>query len=206
MTILRATEPTTPSPPTKRDFDVYLLTGSNFLPSYQPEVREIMWEICVLRSNIYSLTLLNKGSIYNPDSAVQRARPHPIWSPAVWKALGGGGGGVQSLQPVQQEDEHPHHRDGSGNAGPDSKVKRCKQGEDVDLLFRFSHQDAHSVVQVTLAEVHHILPLWSDGYGWHSQVGPLQGGLVKTFDTNWYFGFELKTRYLFKSCFEFLQG
>lgn len=119
-------------------------------------------------------------SVNDPDGAVQRARPHA--------AVGGlsrrcilGGGGAQRLQPVEQEDEHAHHGDGGGDAGPDGEVERSEQREDVDLLLGFLQQDAHAVVQVTLAEVDHVLPLRRDGDGRHRQVGSLgEEGEVRT--------------------------
>lgn len=84
------------------------------------------------------------------------------------------GGGAQRLQPVEEEYEHSHHRDRSGDAGPHSEVERCKQREDVDLLFGLSQQDTDTVVEVTLAKIHNVLPFWCDGDGRHRQVGSLQ--------------------------------
>lgn len=78
------------------------------------------------------------------------------------------------MQPVEQEDEHAHHGDGCRDAGPDGEVEGREQGEDVDLFFRFSQQDAHAVVQVALAEVDDVLALWCDGDGRHRQVSSLE--------------------------------
>lgn len=83
------------------------------------------------------------------------------------------GGGAQRLQPVEQEDEHAHHGDGGSDAGPHGQVEGCEEREDVDLLFRLPQQDADAIIQVALAEVHHVLPLGRDGDGRHGQVGSL---------------------------------
>lgn len=109
-----------------------------------------------------SLTLMNEGAVDDPDGAVQSA------------AGGLGGGGAQRLQPVEQEDQHAHHGDGRGDARPHGEVEGREQGEDVDLFLGFAQQDADAVVQVALAEVHHVLPLRRDGDGRHRQVGFLE--------------------------------
>ena len=112
-----------------------------------------------------------KRSVNDPDGAVQSPGPHAVGGLARRCILVGG---AQRLQPVEQEDEHSHHGDGGGDTRPDGEVKRSEQREDVDLLFGFSQQDADAVVQVTLAEVDHVLPLRRDGDGWHRQVGSLR--------------------------------
>lgn len=73
--------------------------------------------------------------------------------------------GAQRLQPVEQEDENSHHGDSRSDAGPDGQVEGGEQREDVDLFLGFPQQDADAVVEVTLAEVHHVLPLRRDGDG-----------------------------------------
>lgn len=74
-------------------------------------------------------TLLNKGSVHNPNGAVKR---------------GGSAGsrlrGVlcsDCLDSVQHEDEDTNYRDRSSYASPHSKVEGGKEREDVDLLLRF---------------------------------------------------------------------
>lgn len=69
------------------------------------------------------------------------------------------------MQAVEEEDEDSDDGDGRGDAGPDGRLERRQQGEDVHLLLGLSQQDAHTVVQVALTEVHHVLPLRSDGDG-----------------------------------------
>lgn len=112
---------------------------------------------------IITLTLMYKRSINDPDGAVQRPGPHAVGGLARRCVLVGGG--AQRLQPVEQKDEHAHHGDRGGDTRPDGEVKRSEQREDVDLFFWFSQQDAYTVVQVTLAEVDHVLPLRRDGDG-----------------------------------------
>lgn len=126
--------------------------------------------LCLLHT-IVSLTLLYERSVHDPDGAVQGARAHAVGGLA-WRCILGRGG-AQRLQPVEQEDEDSHHGDGRGDAGPDGEVEGRKQREDVDLLFRLPQQDADAVVQVALAEVHHVLSLRCDGDGGHRQVGSL---------------------------------
>jgi len=111
---------------------------------------------------------VDERPVDDPHGAVQGARP-PGGGVARRCVLGG----AQRLQPVEQEDEHAHHGDGGGDAGPDGEVEGREQGEDVDLLLGLPQQDAHAVVQVALAEVHHVLPLRRDGDGRHRQVGSL---------------------------------
>lgn len=107
-------------------------------------------------------------SVDDPDGAVQSA----VGGLARRRVLVGGR--AQRLQPVEQEDEHSHHRDRRRDARPHGEVERREKREDVDLLFRFPQQDADAVVQVALAEVHHVLPLRRDGDGRHRQVGSLE--------------------------------
>lgn len=115
---------------------------------------------------------MHERSVNDPDGAVQSSRPHATGGLAWWCILGRRG--AQRLQPVEQEDEHSHHGDGGGDARPHGEVERSKEREDVDLLLRFPQQDAHAVVQVTLAEVDHVLPLRCDGDGRHGEVGSLE--------------------------------
>lgn len=81
----------------------------------------------------------------------------------------------EGLDPRQQEDEYPDHGDGRGNAGPHGQVKGREEREDVDLLLRLAQQNAHGVVHVALAEVHHVLPLRRDGDGRHRHIRSLRG-------------------------------
>lgn len=111
---------------------------------------------------------MDERSVNDPDGAVQRAVGGLSWRQLVR-------GGPQCLQPVEQEDEDSHHGDGGSDACPHGEVEGREQREDVDLLLGFAQQDANAVVQVALAEVHHVLPLGCDGDGGHRQVGSLQG-------------------------------
>lgn len=120
----------------------------------------------------FFLTLLNKCSVNNPDCAVQRPRPYTIGRLTRCSVLVGRR--AQSLQSVKKKDQHCHHQDGGSDAGPHSQVKGSEEREDVDLLLGFFQQDPDAVVQVPFTEVHHILPLRSDGDGRHSQVCFLQ--------------------------------
>lgn len=107
-----------------------------------------------------SPTLMNERSVHYPNGAVQ-------CSVGVEHVLSGG---AQRLQPVEEEDEHAHNRDGGGDARPHSQVKRGEKREDVDLLLWLPQQNAHTVVQVTFAEVNNVLALRCDGDGGHRQV------------------------------------
>lgn len=113
---------------------------------------------------------MHKCSVNDPDGVVER----PVGGLARRRVLIGGG--AQRLQPVEQENEHAHHGDGGGDAGPHGQVEGREEREDVDLLLRLPQQDADAVIQVALAEVHHVLPLGRDGDGRHGQVGSLGGG------------------------------
>lgn len=73
-------------------------------------------------------TLLNKGAVNDPDGTVEgrgsrRARLGSILSP-------------DCLDPVQDKYQDTNYRDGCSNASPHRKVKRSKEREDVDFLFR----------------------------------------------------------------------
>lgn len=92
--------------------------------------------ICASAFSVFSLTLLDKRSVDDPDGAVQSARPHAARWLAGWWVLRGGR--AQRLQPVEQEDEHSHHGDRCSDAGPDGEVKGREEGEDVDLFLGFS--------------------------------------------------------------------
>lgn len=82
------------------------------------------------------LTLMNEGSIHNPDGTVQG-------SVGMKRVLTGG---TKGLQPVEEEDENAHDGDGCSNARPHGQVKWSKQREDVDFLFGLPQQDADAVV------------------------------------------------------------
>lgn len=111
-----------------------------------------------------------KRSVNDPDGVVERS----VGGLTRRRILIGGG--PQRLQPVEQENEHAHHGDGGSDAGPHGQVEGREEREDVDLLLRLPQQDADAVIQVALAEVHHVLPLGRDGDGRHGQVGSLGGG------------------------------
>lgn len=111
-------------------------------------------------------TLLNKGSIDNPDGTVQGGGGRGSW---LGSALS-----PHSLYPVQHEYEHTNHRDGSGDAGPHGEIKGSKKGEDADFLLRLLDEDPYRVVHVSLAEVHNTLPLWGDGDSRDGQVCSLR--------------------------------
>lgn len=110
---------------------------------------------------------MDKRPVNNPDGVVER----PVGGLARRRILIGRG--AQRLQPVEQEDEHAHHGDGGRDARPHGQVERREEREDVDLLLWLPQKDAHAVIQVALAEVHHVLSLWRDGDGRHGQVGSL---------------------------------
>lgn len=107
---------------------------------------------------------MNKCSVDDPDGAVQG-------SVGVKHVLTGG---AQRMQPIEEEDEHAHDGDGGSDACPHGQVKRGEQREDVDLLLGLPQQDADAVVQVTLAEVNHVLTLRRDGDGRHRKVRSLE--------------------------------
>lgn len=118
-------------------------------------------------NHLISPTLMYKRSVNDPDGVVER----PVGGLTRRRILIGRG--AQRLQPVEQENEHAHHGDGGSDAGPHGQVEGREEREDVDLLLRLPQQDADAVIQVALAEVHHVLPLRRDGDGRHGQVGSL---------------------------------
>lgn len=75
-----------------------------------------------------SPTLLYESTVDDPDGALERS--------------GGGRRGVASgavvaahrLDAPEEENHDAHHGDGGGDAGPHRQVKRCQQGENIDLL------------------------------------------------------------------------
>lgn len=80
-------------------------------------------------------TLLNKSAVHNPDGTVQGGGGRGAWL-----------GGIlcpDCLDPVQDKYQDTNYRDGSSNASPHRKVKRSKEREDVDFLFRLLDQDPH---------------------------------------------------------------
>lgn len=119
----------------------------------------------------WECTLLNKGSIDNPDGTVQGGRGRGSW---LGSALS-----PHSLYPVQHEYEHTDHRDGGGDAGPHCEIKGGEEGEDADFLLGFLDQDPNRVVHVALAEVHNALPLWGDGDSRDGQVCSLKDKEVR---------------------------
>lgn len=80
-------------------------------------------------------TVLDKGSIDNPDGTVQGGRGRGSW---LGSALS-----PYSLYPVQHEDEHANHRDGCGNAGPHREIEGSEKGKDADFLLRLLDEDPY---------------------------------------------------------------
>lgn len=121
---------------------------------------------CKMQSwcHITKLTLLYKGSVDNPDGALEGGG-HRGGLVSPWGILG-----ADWLDAPQDEDHDPNHGDGGCDARPNGQIKGCQEREDIDLLLRLPHQNPHRVVQVALAEVHHTLPLWSYSDGWYCQV------------------------------------
>lgn len=122
----------------------------------------------------WKCTLLDKGSIDDPDGTVQSRRS---WGPRL-----GGTLRPYSLYPIQHEYEHTHHGNGCSNAGPHRKVKGGEKGEDADFLLRLLDEDPHWVVHVSLAEVHNALSLRGDGNSRDGQVCSLK---VKEVHDRW---------------------
>ncbi len=106
----------------------------------------------------YKLTLLNEGAVDKPHGVVE--------------GRGGDRAHRQSgrVQPVEEIYQRAHQQHCAGYTSPQRQVERGQARKHIHRLLRLPQQHTDGVVHVASGEVHHALPLWSDGQGWQTYI------------------------------------